>query len=353
VGLIPVILCGGAGARLWPLSNEARPKPFITLPGGGTSAGETHRRAAGLDGVAHMLTVTGRDLLPLAVEAGAAVPVEHTFLLEPVSRDTAAAVAFAALHAAEEQGPDTILLVLPADHLVGDDAAFGAAVRQARDLAASERIVTFGVVPDRPETSFGYIEARDGTVLRFVEKPDAATAAAWVAGGGFLWNAGMLCACAGVLLQAMREHCPQVLDAVGRARARAHHDGFGGRSVIEAEAEAFSAAPAISIDYAVLEKMTGLACVPLACGWSDIGSWETLAGLVDADENGNRIVGPAVLESAENCFVLADGKPVGLVGVSDLVVVDTPDGLLVAHRDSAQQVKRLVRRLQARAGDNR
>lgn len=350
MSLIPVIICGGAGLRLWPLSREALPKPFIELPGGGTLIGQTYARASRLGDVEQIVTVTNRELMFLTADAYAdtGIPaIDNTFLLEPFGRDTAAAVALAALHAAEASGPDALLLILPADHFIGDEAAFANAVARARELASAGRIVTFGITPKRPETGFGYIEISGEDVQRFVEKPDAATAEEYVKSGRFLWNSGMFCFAAGTMVDAMQAHCPQILAGAREALAAARRSDSQGRSSFEVDAGAFAKVQATSIDYAVMEKVANAACVPVDCDWSDIGSWTAVAGLLDADDNGNRAVGEVVFQDTADSFVHSRGRLVGLVGVSDLIVVDTPDALLVTRRGKDQQVKQLAAQLNA------
>ncbi len=350
MSFIPVIISGGSGSRLWPLSRDAHPKPFIELPGGGSLIGKTYERATRLAGVDALLTVTNRDFLFLTLDAYAeanARRTDNTFLLEPMGRDTAAAVALAALHAEAAYGPDAVLLVMPADHLIADEAAFAAAVAQARRLAETGRIVTFGVVPDKPETGFGYIQVAGDDVLRFVEKPDAATAAAYVASGDYYWNSGMFCFKAETMLEAMRRHAPAILDGARAALEHARQGVNGEVKTLEIARDQFAATPAISIDYAVMEKADNIACVPVSCGWSDIGSWAAMADLVAPDADGNRLSGETVLEDATDCFVLSEDRLVSLVGVRDLLVVDTPDALLVAHRDRAQEVRAVFNRLRA------
>ena len=229
--LIPVIISGGAGSRLWPLSRELHPKPFIPLPGGGTLIRKVYARAAGLAGVSHVVTVTNRELLFLTADEYAEAPVKgvaNTFILEPFGRDTAAAIAMAALQVARTEGPDAIMLVLPADHLIDDDGAFGEAVRSAADLAARGRIVTFGIKAERPETGFGYVEVEGDTVLRFVEKPDAKTAAEYVASGRFFWNSGMFCFPARTMIATMEALCPDVLAGAKAALETARKAESGG-----------------------------------------------------------------------------------------------------------------------------
>lgn len=357
MALVPVVLSGGAGSRLWPLSRQDRPKPFVAMPDGSVPAVAAYARAARLDGVERVLTVTHREFAFMTADAiGAAeAPARaHTLLLEPQARNTAAAVALAALHAAACHGDDAVLLVLPADHRICDEAAFAAAVAHAAGLARQERIVVFGVAPERAETGFGYIEVEGGNdggrVLGFVEKPDAATAAAFVAGGRHRWNSGMSCFAAGTMLAAMAAHCPDVLDAAARALGQGRTGLAGGFETVEVAAGPYRAAPAVPLDRAVMEKIapSRLACVPLACGWSDIGSWPAAAALLAPDAAGNRVVGEVVAEASGGCFVMAGQRLVALVGVRGLVVVDTPDALLVAAADSAGDVGRVYAGLAAR-----
>ncbi|AKO29451.1 MULTISPECIES: mannose-1-phosphate guanylyltransferase/mannose-6-phosphate isomerase [Brucella] len=348
MSFIPVIISGGSGSRLWPLSRHAHPKPFIKLPDGETLIGKTYARASRLVNAEQILTVTNRDFLFLTLDAYAAAgaaQMENTFLLEPLGRDTAPAVALAALHAAEAYGPDATLLVMPADHLIEDEQAFAEAVAKARALAEAGRIVTFGIVPDRPETGFGYIEVQGTDVQRFVEKPDEATAQTYVESGRYFWNSGMFCFKALSMIDAMQRYAPQVLAGARAALAQARRGNNGETKTLEIARDEFAATPAISIDYAVMEKADNMACVPVSCGWSDIGSWAAMADLVTPDENGNRLRGETVLEDTTNSFVLSETRLVSLVGVHDLLVVDTPDALLVAHRDKAQEVRSVFNKL--------
>ena len=348
--LVPVIISGGAGSRLWPLSREAFPKPFVALPDGSTLIGKTYRRAAMLEGVSEVMTVTGRDFLFLTIDAygAAGAPARNnTYLLEPVGRDTAPAIALAAIRAAQTLGDDAVLLFLPADHLIADEAAFAQAVERATAHAREGKLVAFGIVPERPETGFGYIEADGETVLRFVEKPDARTAEQFVSSGRYFWNSGMFCAKASTMVAAMEEHCPAVIAGARSALAAARTGQIDGSPPVEVPRDLFEDIPAISIDYAVMEKARNIACVPVSCGWSDIGSWTAMSDLYEADDAGNRSRGETVLDGTSNSFVHAEDRLVSLVGVRDLLVIDTPDALLVAHKDEAQKVKNVYNHLKA------
>lgn len=350
--LAPVILSGGAGTRLWPVSRRAYPKPFMRMPDGETLLGKTLARALAVsDAGAPVLTVTGRDYQFITRDEYAKTAPGDTarfqYLLEPMGRNTAPAVVLAALVLAEQHGRDTVLLVLPADHLIADVDAFRGAVGAARALAEQDYLVTFGVVPTRPETGFGYIErgAALGTqghvIERFVEKPDARTAKQYLASGDFLWNSGMFCFRAGALLDAAAATCPDVLDAARACHAQAKYAAPN----VGFPAEAFLALPDISIDYAIMERAARRAIVPAAFDWNDIGSWLAISEQSSADGAGNRASGHAVFVDARDCYVQSSGRTIAAVGVSDLTIIETPDAVLVAHRDAAQDVKRVVDQL--------
>jgi len=342
--LIPVILSGGAGARLWPVSREALPKPFIKLADGETLLAKTLRRALKCADDGGVLTVTNRDYFFLtrdeyAVAAKGATGLDY--LLEPVSRNTAPAICAAALHVAARHGADALMLALPADHLIKDEKAFVAAVAQARKLAADGWLVAFGIAPTRAETGFGYIEADGERIKRFIEKPDAARAEEFVRSGRYSWNSGMFCFAASAVLDAFRRHSPDVLEA---AQAAIAATDFGKQPAVLPEAQ-FAGARDVSFDYAVMEKAERRAVVRAGFDWNDIGSWAALADLTAADDAGNRVNGEAVLIDAERCYIQSGGRVVAAVGIADLLIVDTPDALLVADRGRAQDVKTVVQRL--------
>lgn len=346
--IIPTIICGGAGSRLWPLSRETYPKPFINLIGDNTLIGATYKRASNLPDIKFIITVTNRDLLFLTSDAYAETGINgiaNTFLLEPFGRDTAAAIALAAIHVQQTHGPETCLLVLPADHVIKDESAFATAVTRAEMLALEGQIVTFGIIPERPETGYGYIETSHERVVRFVEKPDLDRAREYVSSGKFLWNSGMFCFTAKTMLKAMERYCPAIVDGARRAYNASQPLVSGARTALEIDRTEFATTPASSIDYAVMERASNVACVAVDCGWSDIGSWDAVADFISADEAGNRLTGEIYTEGAQNCFVHSQDRLVGLVGVDDLLVIDSPDALLIARRDKAQDVKRLYAHL--------
>ena len=348
--LIPTILCGGAGSRLWPVSRELHPKPFIRLADGESLLQKAFLRAARLAHAEEILAVTNCELFFKTRDEFREVNANATktsFVLEPVARGTAAALAAATVHVRAAHGDDATMLVLPADHLVQDQAAFARAVEEAVRIAATGRLVTFGIAPRSPETGYGYIEARGSEVLRFVEKPSADTAREFVASGRFLWNAGMFCFTAATALAQMRLHCPAILAAVEACMERSSFLEADGTRHLELDAESFARVPEDSIDYAVMEKSSDVAVVACDFGWSDIGSWAAIAELGAVDERRNAVEGTAVLHDVSGCYIRSADRVVGAVGVENLVIVDTPDALLVARRDRTQEVRNIYARLKA------
>jgi mannose-1-phosphate guanylyltransferase/mannose-6-phosphate isomerase len=348
--LIPTILCGGAGSRLWPVSRELHPKPFIRLADGQSLLHKAFLRGATLPGVEKILTITNRDLFFKTSDEFREVNegrVPTSFVLEPFGRGTAAAVASAALRVAEEDGKDAVLLVLPADHLIADQAAFAAAVAQATKLAGEGRLVTFGIQPEAPETGYGYIEAKGNDVVRFVEKPDLEKAREYVKSGRFLWNSGMFCFSAGAMLEEMERYCPDLLAAVRDCIARSRLTKGEGIAQLELDPESFGRVRDDSIDYAVMEKSRRVAVVPCSIGWSDIGSWSAIGDLAASDSDDNRIEGKAILHDVKGCYIRSTDRVVGAVGIENLLVIDTPDALLVASKSRAQDVRHIYQQLKA------
>ena len=350
MSVIPVILCGGAGSRLWPVSRELHPKPFIRLADGQSLLQKAFLRGADLSGVTDIVTVSNRELYFKTEDEYREVNrrgVRVSFILEPFGRNTAAAVAAASLQVAAAHGDDAILLVLAADHLIADQAAFADAVGEANGLARQGKLVTFGIRPDAPETGYGYIEAEGNRVLRFVEKPDADKAREYLATGRYYWNSGMFCFAAGVMLKEMEQHCPAILESVRQCMAQSRQASGADFSQIELDATLFDRVPENSIDYAVMESSANVAVVPCDIGWSDIGSWDALCDLTPADQIGNRIEGEALLHDVTNTYIRGGERMIGAVGVDNLIIIDTPDALLVADRRRAQDVKHLYAELKS------
>jgi mannose-1-phosphate guanylyltransferase/mannose-6-phosphate isomerase len=350
--LIPVILSGGAGTRLWPVSREAHPKPFIVLPDGQSLMQKTLLRAAALKPDS-ILTITNRDYFFITRDAYAetdlAPGIALDYLLEPIGRNTAPAIAAGALRLREQFGDGATMLVLPSDHLIADVAGFAAAVQAACELAEQGYLVTFGIVPTGAETGFGYIEADEShklggaglAVRRFVEKPSRAKAEEYLASGRYYWNSGMFCFRVGDFLAELARCAPEVSSAVAAAWQATPRN----QTPVAIDPESFARISDISVDYAVMEKAERVAVVPGRFDWSDIGSWQALGDLVPADAAGNRVQGEAVLVDSKDCYVRSEDRLVATLGVENLLVVDTPDALLVAERSRAQDVKSIVSRL--------
>lgn len=352
--LIPVILSGGAGTRLWPASRQAYPKPFLRLSDGESLLGKTLQRALRCADAGEIVTVTSQDHYFLTRDEYArnvdANAVRQRFLLEPTGRNTAPAIVLAALDLQARHGDEAMLLVLPADHLIHDADRFVRDVQAAAALAQQGYLVTFGIQPTHPETGFGYIRAGGAidaggsrTIDAFVEKPDLATAEDYVASGDYYWNSGMFCFAAKALLDAAADVCPDVLAAAQACRAESDTAAEPQRYA----RERFIAQPDISIDYAVMERAARRAVVPARFDWSDIGSWKALGELDAPDAQGNRARGQAILVESENCYVEAGDRVVAAVGVRDLVIVDAGDAVLVADRERSQEVKGVVEKLKA------
>lgn len=352
--LISVVLSGGAGTRLWPVSREGYPKPFMKLADGESLLLKTYQRAAGVGAVA-ILTVTNRDCYFMSKDemSLAHLDIPAHYLLEPFGRNTAPAVALAARQVAKLYGPDALMLVMPADHLVQDQESFSRAVARAQVLAEQDKLVTFGIIPTKPETGFGYIESGESVadgkqVLRFVEKPSLEKAQEYVESGRFLWNSGMFCFKAGVILKELAAHASDVDTSADMCWAATCAANEGNDQMVEIPAAAFTKAPNISIDYAVMERSSNVVVVSGDFGWSDIGSWVAVRALTPPDENDNRAIGDAVFVDSTNVYVQGESRLVATVGVHNLLVVDTPDALLIAHPDQAQEVKEVVNRLKAK-----
>jgi mannose-1-phosphate guanylyltransferase/mannose-6-phosphate isomerase len=361
IHITPVILCGGSGTRLWPLSRAGFPKQFLSLTGNESLFQQAAQRLVAVSAddiqVAKPLIVAGEEHRFLAAEQLREVSIElGAALLEPVGRNTAPALTLAAL-AAQHNGTDPVLVVTPADQTVVDQVAFTVAMQNAIREAATGSIVILGITPDRPETGYGYIQASVGTneaamsVQRFVEKPDASTAQQYLDEGGYFWNAGMFVLKASVWLQALEQYRPDILQATTQAWSKRNTDANSAIPFIRPGKAEFAAIPAESVDYAVMEHCPGspfaIKMVPLDAGWSDLGAWDAVWNVLPKDEHGNAHVGDVLTTHSHNTLVHASSRLVSLVGVSDLIVVETPDAVLVADKTRSQDVKHIVTQLQA------
>jgi len=347
--LLPVILSGGAGTRLWPLSRESYPKQLLPLTSDNTMLQETVLRLSGIPDLGQPMVVCNESHRFMVAEQLRQLAIEpSSIILEPCGRNTAPAVAIAAFQA-QADGADPLLLVLPADHLIRDVALFCQTVEVAAALAAEGRMVTFGIVPDAPETGYGYIKAAADAiknvnafpVAEFVEKPDLAKAQGYVDSGNYYWNSGMFMFKASCYLEELGKYRPEILSACQSAFQSLESD----LDFMRLQEEAFAASPSESIDYAVMENTENAVVLPLDAGWNDVGAWSALWEVHEQDSDGNVKVGDVLTEGVKDCYLHATNRMVAAVGVEDLVVVETADAVLVAKRDKVQDVKGIVQQL--------
>jgi mannose-1-phosphate guanylyltransferase/mannose-6-phosphate isomerase len=339
IKIIPVLLAGGSGTRLWPMSTRQKPKQFHRIGADHTLFQQTILRARGEAGQVRFekpIIVSNDQFGDLIVEQLREIDVEaEAIILEPVGRNTAPAVAIAALYA-EERWPDAQLLFLPADHVMTDVDAFRDAVARAAEIASGGRLITFGIAPAAPETGYGYIlrgsQLADGYVVdSFVEKPNRATAEKYLADGRYYWNAGIFLFPVGTVLRELRQHAPAMLQGAQQALSRSRMNGIQ----MNLNAEAFGSIVPISVDYALMEKASGAVVVPMSAGWSDVGSWTAFAelGMTDADR------ARLLIHNSDGSFALSSGPKIAVIGVPDVMVIATPEGTLVIDKKLAQDVK--------------
>lgn len=348
--IIPVLLAGGVGSRLWPVSRELYPKQFLPLVDQQYSMlQQTYQRLEGLPALGAPIVICNENHRFLVAEQLRQLQQAATILLEPQGKNTAPAAAVAALQALKAD-KDALILVLPADHVISQPAAFLEALELGVPLAKDGKLVTFGIVPSAPETGYGYIQrgsalAQSGgfSIEQFVEKPNLDVAEKYVASGEYYWNSGMFLMSAQAYLDELKSHCPEMRSACEKALESATQD----MDFFRLDAAAFAASPSDSIDYAVMEKTSRGAVLPLDCGWSDVGSWSTLWEVQDKDEQGNVVRGDVMLEDVKNSYVRSGSKLVSAVGLDNVVVVETKDAVLVADKSRVQDVKNIVKRLQA------
>ena len=347
--IIPVILSGGSGTRLWPLSRKQYPKQYLPLVSENTMLQETILRLDGLDNLADPIIICNVDHRFLVAEQCQQINIKNpTILLEPVGRNTAPAIAAAALQSIKDSN-DVVLLVLSADHVIQDIDAFHKAIKIANNKAQDGKLVTFGIVPTDANIGYGYIKSsKDNNggayqVEGFVEKPDLQTAQSYLEQGNYLWNSGMFMFQANTLINELAIHSPDIVKAVGNSIDNATQDF----DFIRLEEQAFTSSPSDSIDYALMEKSNNVVMVPLDAGWNDIGSWSALYDIGTKDNNGNVIRGDVITQDTTNTYINANHHMVATIGVDNLIVVDTPDATFIATQDKAQEVKSIVARLQS------
>ncbi|MBU0455542.1 MAG: mannose-1-phosphate guanylyltransferase/mannose-6-phosphate isomerase [Gammaproteobacteria bacterium] len=348
--IIPVILCGGSGTRLWPLSSAEHPKQFLALLGNTSLLQSTIQRLEGLDTEAPLLVCNEAHRFIVAEQLRAINVAASKILLEPMGRNTAASVALAALYASRAD-EKAVLLVLPSDHTITEILLFHEAIKQANVFAEQGHLVTFGIQPSKPETGYGYIRKGKNLhsgaafeVQSFIEKPDLVTAETFVRSPNYLWNSGMFLFSAKSLLHEMEQYAPDILKACKTAMSTEKEDS----DFCRFDADVFSKIPSLSVDYAVMEKTDHAVVVPLNTEWSDIGSWAVLFELKPKDENGNCLEGNVVALSTKNSYLCATHRLLAVAGIEDLIVVETPDAVLVVRKDQAQAVKQLVEDIKTR-----
>lgn len=346
--LVPVLLSGGVGSRLWPLSRELSPKQFLPLTGQSSLLEQTLMRADNLQAAAPIIVCNDEHRFMVAEQLRSVAIVPDAIILEPVGKNTAPAVAVAALHALKKD-PAAVMLVMPADHVIGDVAAFSAAVNLGLAQAEQGSLVTFGIVPESPETGYGYIRRQQGAdqgsyaIAEFVEKPSSEIAQQYVASGDYYWNSGMFLLGAKTYLDELQQHAPAMLQAATAAYEQSVND----LDFVRLNAEAFAACPSDSIDYAVMEKTAKGMVVPLSCGWNDVGAWSSLWEVGEKDRSGNVVRGDTILQDTENSYIHSSSRLVTTIGIDSIVVVETADAILVADKSRVQDVKAIVNSLKA------
>jgi mannose-1-phosphate guanylyltransferase/mannose-6-phosphate isomerase len=348
--ILPVIMAGGKGSRLWPLSRELYPKQFLTVSGELSMLQQTVARLTGMEHSAPLLICNEEHRFIAAEQLRLGGFAHSGIILEPVGRNTAPAIALAALQALKnaKQDEDPILLVLAADHLIDDTSAFQTSVTKALPFAKDGKLVTFGIVPTVPETGYGYIKAGESqgdafTVAQFVEKPDLNTAQGYLASGDYYWNSGMFLFKASRYLEELKKYSPEILLACEKSMEESIPD----MDFVRVDIEAFQRCPDDSIDYAVMEKTDSSMVIPMDAGWSDVGSWSALWDVSEKDENNNVIKGDVIAVNSANNYLHSNNKLIAVVGIDNLVVVETKDAILVAHKEQVQDVKTIVNHLKA------
>jgi mannose-1-phosphate guanylyltransferase len=346
--ILPIIMAGGSGSRLWPLSRQLFPKQFLTLHGESSMLQATAERLSGIEHAPALVICNEEHRFSVAEQFRANNIPNSGIILEPTGRNTAPAIALAALHAIKN-GEDPLLLVLAADHVIKNLQAFSDSVKQAQFHAESGKLVTFGIIPTAPETGYGYIKRGEiqqnsgYSVAEFVEKPDQATAESYLLTDDYYWNSGMFLFKASRFLAELKTHRPDILSACEKAMVDTQSDS----DFVRVKKAAFEVCPDDSIDYAVMEKTADAVVVPMDCGWSDVGSWSALWEIEDKDEKGNVCRGDVINIDTSNCYINAQEKLVAVIGLDDVVVVETKDAILVSKKSDVQKVKNIVNKLKA------
>ena len=340
--MIPVIMSGGSGTRLWPLSRKNKPKQFLNLFGSSSLFQNTLKRLEGIDDLAEPIIVCNNDHRFMVAEQLHEIDSNNaTIILEPCARNTAPAIVVAALQA-QSHGHDPLLLVLAADHVIHDQQAFHTAISKAKIAAEQGALVTFGIIPTSAHTGFGYIEAQEKSVvsqvLAFVEKPDADTAQRYLDSGNYYWNSGMFLFKASTIINEMEHFAPDMLKSCQQALTESTTDF----DFIRLDKEQFESCPSDSLDYAVMEKTDKAVVIPLDAGWSDVGSWPSLWENQDKDQQNNVLIGDTVIENVSNSYIHSEQRLVSVLGVDNLIVVDTPDAVMIASKDQAENIKSIV-----------
>ncbi|MCC2625224.1 MAG: mannose-phosphate guanylyltransferase/mannose-6-phosphate isomerase [Burkholderiales bacterium] len=354
--MIPVIISGGSGSRLWPVSRQSDPKPFLKLSDGHSLLQNTFNRAVTLPDVNAVITVTNEKLHFRMQDEYQQIndkKISCDFILEPFGRNTAPAIAAAALFALGKYSADEILLILPADHLISDLDAFNQAVQEASAVAKAGYIATFGIKPEYPETGYGYIEAdmkkpitdKAYLVKRFVEKPSSELATEYLNSGHYLWNSGMFCGKVSTFITELELYAKNLITTTKTCLDKSTKDNLKNSTIIHLNSSLFLQAENISIDYALFEKTNKAAVLPCSLGWSDIGSWLSIAQNLPKDKHNNATIGENILHNTENCLVYSTGRIIAGVDIDNLIIVDTPDAVLIANKDHSQNVKLIFERL--------
>ena len=347
-GVIPIILCGGAGSRLWPMSRSELPKPFIKLDDGQSLLQKAFLRASSLSQGSEILTICNDKLLSKIRDEYTSINNENiktSFILEPFGRNTAPAIAAAASYISRQHSGQTIMLILAADHLIEDLSTFQETVQQAEKLALKGDLVTFGIPPDSPETGYGYIEYEETSVVKFVEKPSIEKATEYLTSGRFLWNSGMFCFTAESVLNEMKLHCPGLLDTTTYCMDKSKKKNAESTYEMLLDSDSFQLVENISFDYAVMEKTRKASVIHSDIGWSDIGDWKALGDLAEPDADNNRFQGQIIQKNSHNTTVISENRTIGAIGLENLIVVDTPDALLISNKDETQNVREIYSQL--------